>query len=1661
MATAIISGIISTVGAVIAAGGYTAFINAGFTLFSTFATFTALAAVSQALAPKPRLGSQLSGQSVMTREAAQSRKLVYGKTRVGGNVVYLESSGTDNKYIYLVMTVASHQIESYEEVYFNDEKIWENGSYVDIPSDDDDSLDWGSFASISFYDGTQTTADSGLVSASNKWTADHKLLGVAYMVVRLTYDQEQFAQGLPNVSTVIKGKPVYNPSTDITEWTDNTALCVYDYLRDSQGLGASVSEILTSSVTDAASVCDESVTLADASTQARYTLNGVVDTANTIQDNLEQMLTSMIGRITYVGGKFELYAGEYVAPNVTINESMITGEINVQTKQSRRSMYNGVKGVFLSAEDNYILADYPAQISSTFEADDGDPRYLDMTLPFTTHHARAQRIAKLALLASRQQEAINFTCNLNALKFKVGEIIYVTNERLGYNQKEFEVIDYRMSFAPNGGMGVSVQAIETAANIWDWTTSDEEVFLGAGEVDLYDGSASAAPTNLSVVGDSFVTADGAFNIAFDVSWDSVDDAFNDHYVVEWKLSGASTYYQLETKTSPATIVNLQSGQTYNIRVKAINELGRASPYANATPVVAVDAVAPSVPTAMSVTGSFKTITVSWTVPSEKDFSHVEIKRSNDSTEGNAVYIDRSSGESYSDSGYTAEVTRYYWLRSVDRTGNASAWVLAGNATSTLIQPADLADGSVDLDILSSSLQGTIAAKAEQTDVDQIIDEVQDTGNTLDTIAERMLTLATTQNDTLGTISDAGITVDPNTGAVTIQAVEGLRSTLESQINTVSVDLDAAEAEIELKASTTYVNNSIAAAVLDSADLASLNALEAQIDQAEIDIDGNTAAIALKADSTTVSGINVRLTTAEADIDGAEAAIALKASSTDLSALDTRVGSAEVTLNALDVPSITQTIIDSRTLKQELDDSAITTLQGLMNAYKNQEEIRTDLAFAQSGMSAHVNELRQATAQDKTELVALIDDNKASILSESTARADADAALTTTVNSLTATVNANSASITTEQAARADGDSALAADITSLNATVEGNSATITSNQEANVNSLGTLEARYGVALDVNGYVTGFVQNNDGNSGSFVITTDTFKVVDPDGGASQSGVEVFVYESNKVKFGTDVEVNAGVINVDDLAAISADLGSITAGSIDGVDVKIGSGSSVFKADTNGIYLGDETFASAEFRVTPEGALTATSATISGDITATSLILNSGVTIGATNLDDDVVDGAALGATSNQDSTSTILSGNLTGTVNNVNVSTVTDGAQAGATALQDEDAGVNLGLTGGSIAGITIGSSKLFEGTGTFNNANTGFYLDNAGQFSLKDKLSFDGSTLSVSGDITANNLNVTNATVTGTFDANNLPDLQDINGEVDTDNIADNAIENDQVAPNAITATEINVDNLSAINADLGAVTAGTINNTTNTPTAGQAPTGSQSGTAIDLAAGSFTFGNVASFLYFNTTDGLVQGGLTPFNDTVSIYYQGSSAPSSPSDSSMTYTNTGAFSFTTNPPTGWTLGIPNTTDNIYVVQADIGRIGAGTTTASWGAVSLLRAATVTETSLETSPASISFTYASASATSPNSYSSGYTVTASGGYTHSVGINASPASGTWASLGASSITVTETSGDTGQFTISSITYQTSPVMKTWSWTVTHTLSGATVSQSTNSINPSIL
>ena len=676
MAVTLIAGLASVGSAMVAAGAFAIGWGAAFTAFAIGA---GLSLVSRALMPKPDLGAQMAGQSVMTREAAHSRKIIYGRARIGGNVVYLESTGDDKKYLWLVTAIAGHEIDAYEQVWFNDQKIWDGGSYVS---------DWGSYVDIGFYKGDQTSADNAsqrgtasLVSNSTKWTDNHKLLDTAYMVVKLTYDQEKFAQGLPNISTVVRGKKVWHPSHSSPVWSQNPALCVRDYLTDTKyGLGESSSNI--ASINTALGVCDEAVDLAAGGTQPRYTLDGVIDTGNSIKANIENMVGSMIGRLVYSGGKFEIHAGEYVAPTVTIDESMMIGEISVQTKQSRRSAYNGVKGVFLSEEDNYILADYPAQISSTYAAQDGDPIYLDMPLPYTVNNVRAQRIAQLALRRSRQQESITIPCNLNALKFKVGDNISVTNTRLGYSAKVFEVVGYSMGFSSDQ-MVVNVDAIETASSIWSWD-EDEEVFLGAGEVDIYDGTSTTAPASIAVTADTFISSDGTSSASFDVSWPNSVDAFVDHYVVEWKVSTDSSYFSQSTKTAPLQIVGLDPSKTYDVRVKAVNGLSVSSSYVSAQAVPAADTTAPSVPTSISATAGYKSISLKWTNPSEKDFNNVEIYRST-ASDGTYAEVSNVAGgfgskAEHLDGGLADATAFYYKFKSVDLSGNKSAFSAIVNAT---------------------------------------------------------------------------------------------------------------------------------------------------------------------------------------------------------------------------------------------------------------------------------------------------------------------------------------------------------------------------------------------------------------------------------------------------------------------------------------------------------------------------------------------------------------------------------------------------------------------------------------------------------------------------------------------------------------------------------------------------------------------------------------------------------------------------------------------------------------------------------------------------------------------------------------------------------------------------------------------------------------------
>jgi hypothetical protein len=209
------------------------------TFLTTFGTQLAIMAVSGLLAKSGKQQSQPSYQAEardrlqVVRSAVETRRVIYGQAMVSGPLVYAESTGTNNQYLHLVIPLAAHECEEIGVVYLNDELV---GTL-----DGSGNVTTGRFAGyvrIKKHLGTTAqTADSDLVAESaSLWTANHRLRGIAYVYVRLQFDQNVFPNGIPNIKAVVKGKKVYDPRDGTTAWSDNWALCVRDYLTASYGL---------------------------------------------------------------------------------------------------------------------------------------------------------------------------------------------------------------------------------------------------------------------------------------------------------------------------------------------------------------------------------------------------------------------------------------------------------------------------------------------------------------------------------------------------------------------------------------------------------------------------------------------------------------------------------------------------------------------------------------------------------------------------------------------------------------------------------------------------------------------------------------------------------------------------------------------------------------------------------------------------------------------------------------------------------------------------------------------------------------------------------------------------------------------------------------------------------------------------------------------------------------------------------------------------------------------------------------------------------------------------------------------------------------------------------------------------------------------------------
>uniref|UniRef100_UPI0032609C75 phage tail protein n=1 Tax=Planktomarina sp. TaxID=2024851 RepID=UPI0032609C75 len=511
---------------------------------TAFAVNFALGAALKALSPKPSLSGANRGYQTTAIGTALDHQIIYGKMRVAGARIYDEATGTNNKYLHRIIAFAGHEVESFDKIYINDELATLDGS--------------GNVTSPSRYNGkvrinlhlgaSDQTADTDLVSESVHWTTEHRLRGIAYMYIRLQFDADVFPNGIPEITSTISGKKVYDPRTSTTVWSDNPALCLRDYLTSSYGISEATANIDDTLVISAANVCDQTNT--DAGT-TRYTCNGAFTTASTPYDMINSLLTSMDGSLWYAQGKWRMKPAYWTTPVLDLNEDDLRSNISVSTRHSRRNNFNAVKGTFRGEESNWQTTDYPQVTNADFvTADNGQESVADVDLPFTDNSVEARRIARISLERNRQQLTVSASFGLKTLQVQVGDNIRLTNSRFGWTNKEFEVVSW--SFGLTEGLDLQTQMTlrETAESVYDEV--DDGVVYERDNTTLL--SPFDVPTvGISVVAVAQVSNQKVSNIAVATVTSGRSEEV-DHVEVEYKLSSESVLKMYVTNEYEIKIV---------------------------------------------------------------------------------------------------------------------------------------------------------------------------------------------------------------------------------------------------------------------------------------------------------------------------------------------------------------------------------------------------------------------------------------------------------------------------------------------------------------------------------------------------------------------------------------------------------------------------------------------------------------------------------------------------------------------------------------------------------------------------------------------------------------------------------------------------------------------------------------------------------------------------------------------------------------------------------------------------------------------------------------------------------------------------------------------------------------------------------------------------
>ena len=641
--------------------------------------------------------------------------VVYGTRKVGGNVVFLETSGTDNQYLYMAVVLSEGEIADINHIFINDNRVTWSGDLADntqvtVASSDANFYDDGSLITCRPHFGSDTQSASSLLTPLSSWTSNHRLRGLAYLALRFEWNADKFGS-LPTVQAVVKGKKVYNPNLDSTvtggsgshrkddsstwEYSDNPVYQLLDYLRNDRfGMGIANS-YFDSNFADwqtAGDVCDTQITPYSGASQIDLmNSHTVVDTSKKAIDNVKDFVRGSRAYLNFTGGKYNILVESTGSASITLTEDNIIGGITVQSK-NKNSRYNRVIVSFINPRKNYQsdTVQFPpvdetglasADQFANMQTEDGG-LLLEGRFDFSMLRSpyQAQEMAEVILRRSRSSLDISLRADATALDLAIGDIVNITHATPSFSAKPFRV----QGMTINADHTINLQCTEHQDSYYTFGTQPEEATIP--DTTLPNPFSVLPPASITLSDELVEYADGIVITRLLIAIGASTDQFVDNYEVQIKQTldaDGNAVTDDFREIAVGKILNYQhlnviDGATYQVRVRAVNTIGIKSTFISATRAIVggVDVPSNVEDFAVELHGQ-NHLKLTWTPPSatsDLDISFYDIR-----------FQDTLTGASWLQSTNLVRCPRRkcdnaivparigsYLIKAVDKNGNSSA-----------------------------------------------------------------------------------------------------------------------------------------------------------------------------------------------------------------------------------------------------------------------------------------------------------------------------------------------------------------------------------------------------------------------------------------------------------------------------------------------------------------------------------------------------------------------------------------------------------------------------------------------------------------------------------------------------------------------------------------------------------------------------------------------------------------------------------------------------------------------------------------------------------------------------------------------------------------------------------------------------------------------------